>query len=78
MPPIVPDTNIVSGLVFGGHVTPLFSSMYPRIKEEKYTHYLFETAIETLGEPKRDIKGFFMNTATYIEISKLYQFSIHN
>ncbi|MDD5253839.1 MAG: alpha/beta hydrolase [Candidatus Nanoarchaeia archaeon] len=38
---------------------PLFSSMYPRIKKEKYMYRLFETAIETLGKPKRDIKGFF-------------------
>jgi pimeloyl-ACP methyl ester carboxylesterase len=38
---------------------PLFSSMYPRIKEEKFMHRLFETAIETLDKPKRDIKGFF-------------------
>ncbi|MFA5247626.1 MAG: alpha/beta hydrolase [Patescibacteria group bacterium] len=38
---------------------PLFSSMHPRIKEEKFMHRLFETAIETLGKPKRDIKGFF-------------------
>jgi pimeloyl-ACP methyl ester carboxylesterase len=38
---------------------PLFSSMYPRIKKEKYMHYLFETAIDTLGKSKRDIRGFF-------------------
>ena len=46
---------------------PLFSSMYPRIKEEKYMHYLFETAIETLGKPKRDIKGFFAKQGIPIE-----------
>lgn len=38
---------------------PYFSSMYPRIKEEKYMYNLFKTAIETLGEGKRDIKSFF-------------------
>lgn len=38
---------------------PLFSSMYPRIKKEKYMHYLFETMIDMLGKPERDIKGFF-------------------
>jgi pimeloyl-ACP methyl ester carboxylesterase len=38
---------------------PLFSSMYPRIKEEKFMYRLFQTAIETLDKPKRDIKGFF-------------------
>jgi pimeloyl-ACP methyl ester carboxylesterase len=46
---------------------PLFASMYPRIKEEKYMHYLFETAIETLGKPKRDIKGFFAKQGIPIE-----------
>jgi pimeloyl-ACP methyl ester carboxylesterase len=38
---------------------PLFSSIYPRIKKEKYMYRLFETAVETLGKPVRDIKGFF-------------------
>ncbi|MFA6410013.1 MAG: alpha/beta hydrolase [Candidatus Buchananbacteria bacterium] len=46
---------------------PLFSSMYPKIKEEKYMHRLFETAIETLGKPKRDIKGFFAKQGIPIE-----------
>lgn len=46
---------------------PLFSSMYPRIKEEKYMHYLFETAIDTLGKTKRDIKGFFAKQGIPIE-----------
>ena len=46
---------------------PLFSSMYPRIKEEKYMYRLFETAIETLGKPVRDIKGFFAKQAIPIE-----------
>ncbi|MDD5569081.1 MAG: alpha/beta hydrolase [Candidatus Pacebacteria bacterium] len=39
---------------------PLFSSMWPRIKEEKYMYRLFEVAVECLGKPKRDILGFFM------------------
>jgi len=38
---------------------PLFSSMPPRIEKERYMRYLFETMVETLGKPKRDIKGFF-------------------
>lgn len=38
---------------------PYFSSIYPRIKEEKYMYYLFKTAIETLGNGKRDIRSFF-------------------
>jgi len=46
---------------------PLFSSMYPRIKKEKFMHRLFETAIETLGKPKRDIKGFFAKQGIPIE-----------
>jgi pimeloyl-ACP methyl ester carboxylesterase len=39
---------------------PLFSSMWPRINEEKYMHYLFETMVECLGKQKRDILGYFM------------------
>jgi len=39
---------------------PLFSSMWPRIKDEKYMHYLFETAVDTLGKPERDILGYFL------------------
>ncbi|MCX5779726.1 MAG: alpha/beta hydrolase, partial [Firmicutes bacterium] len=46
---------------------PLFASMYPRIKAEKYMYYLFETAIETLGKPQRDIKGFFAKQGIPIE-----------
>jgi len=46
---------------------PLFSSMYPRIKEEKFMYRLFETAIETLGKPERDIKGFFAKQGIPIE-----------
>lgn len=42
-----------------GEDPPFFSSVYPRIKEEKYMSRLFETAIETLGKPERDIKAFF-------------------
>lgn len=38
---------------------PLFASVYPRITEERYMRHLFETAIETLDKPERDIKGFF-------------------
>ena len=38
---------------------PLFSSMFPRIKEEKFMYRLFQTAIEALDKPERDIKGFF-------------------
>jgi pimeloyl-ACP methyl ester carboxylesterase len=40
---------------------PLFSSMSPRIKQEKYMHYLFDTMVKYLGRPERDILGFFMS-----------------
>jgi pimeloyl-ACP methyl ester carboxylesterase len=46
---------------------PLFSSIYPRIKEEKFMHRLFEIAIETLDKPERDIKGFFLKQGIPIE-----------
>lgn len=46
---------------------PLFSSLYPRIKEEKFMHRLFVTAIETLDKPERDIKGFFLKQGIPIE-----------
>jgi len=49
---------------------PLFSSIYPRIKKEKYMCRLFETAIETLGKPKRDIKGFFQKQGIPIKGKK--------
>jgi pimeloyl-ACP methyl ester carboxylesterase len=39
---------------------PLFSSMWPRIKEEKYMYRLFEVAVDCLGKPKRDVLDFFM------------------
>lgn len=39
---------------------PYFSSMWPRIKDEKYMYYLFETAVNYLGKPERDILGYFM------------------
>jgi len=39
---------------------PLFSAMYPRIKDEKYLYRIFKVAIDTLGKPKRDILDYFM------------------
>ena len=39
---------------------PLFSSIWPEIKEEKYMYRLFDIAVEYLGKPERDILGFFM------------------
>jgi pimeloyl-ACP methyl ester carboxylesterase len=46
---------------------PLFSSMYPRIKKERFMYRLFEVAVETLGKPERDIKGFFAKQGIPIE-----------
>jgi len=40
---------------------PIFSSIWPRIQEEKYMYYGFETAVETIGNPAgRDIRGYFL------------------
>ncbi|MDD5251158.1 MAG: alpha/beta hydrolase [Patescibacteria group bacterium] len=39
---------------------PLFSAMWPHIKEEKYMYRLFEIMVECLGKPKRDILDYFM------------------
>jgi pimeloyl-ACP methyl ester carboxylesterase len=39
---------------------PLFSSMWPKIKEEKYMYRLFDVAVECLDKPERDVLGFFM------------------
>jgi pimeloyl-ACP methyl ester carboxylesterase len=49
---------------------PLFSSMYPRIKKERYLHYMFETMVDSLGKPERDIKGFFLRQGIPIEGKK--------
>lgn len=49
---------------------PLFSSMYPRIKKERYMYYLFKTAVDTLDKPKRDIKGFFQKQGIPLEGKK--------
>jgi pimeloyl-ACP methyl ester carboxylesterase len=49
---------------------PLFSSMYPRIKKEKYMYRLFKIMVDTLGKPKRDIKGFFQKQGIPIKGKK--------
>ncbi len=38
---------------------PYFSSLWPRIASEPYMHYLFETMVEFLGKPERDVRGYF-------------------
>lgn len=39
---------------------PMFSSIWPRITQEKYMNYMFQTAIDTLGSPEgRDIEAYF-------------------
>jgi pimeloyl-ACP methyl ester carboxylesterase len=38
---------------------PMFSSMWPRIKEEKYMAYMFQNAVDTLGSPQgRDLEVY--------------------
>jgi len=38
---------------------PMFSSIWPRIKEEKYMMYMFQTAVDTLGNPEgRDLEAY--------------------
>jgi pimeloyl-ACP methyl ester carboxylesterase len=40
---------------------PIFSSIWPRIEQEKHLYYGFQNAVETLGKPEgRDIKGYFL------------------
>lgn len=39
---------------------PIFSSVWPRIQNEKYMHYLFKTAVDTLGGPgERDLEQYY-------------------
>jgi pimeloyl-ACP methyl ester carboxylesterase len=39
---------------------PMFSSIWPRISKERYMTYIFQTAIDALGEPKgRDLLAYF-------------------
>jgi pimeloyl-ACP methyl ester carboxylesterase len=38
---------------------PMFSSIWPRIQEEKFMSYMFQNAVDTLGNPKgRDLAGY--------------------
>jgi len=38
---------------------PIFSSVWPRIKDEKFMCYNFRTAVDVLGKPgKRDIEAY--------------------
>jgi pimeloyl-ACP methyl ester carboxylesterase len=38
---------------------PMFSSIYPRISQEKYMSYLFRLPIETLGGKTRDLESYY-------------------
>jgi pimeloyl-ACP methyl ester carboxylesterase len=39
---------------------PMFSSMWPRITQEKYMTYMFQTAVDAFGDPSgRDLEAFF-------------------
>jgi pimeloyl-ACP methyl ester carboxylesterase len=38
---------------------PMFSSMWPRVREEKYMTYMFQAAVDTLGSPQgRDLEAY--------------------
>lgn len=40
---------------------PIFSSIWPRIQNEKYLYRTFKVAVDTLGKPgERDLEGYFM------------------
>jgi pimeloyl-ACP methyl ester carboxylesterase len=39
---------------------PLFSAMWPQIRDEKFMFRLFEVMVDNLDKPKRDVLGFFM------------------
>jgi pimeloyl-ACP methyl ester carboxylesterase len=42
-----------------GEDPPIFSSVWPRIQDEKFMAYSFKTAVDVLGKPgKRDIEGY--------------------
>jgi pimeloyl-ACP methyl ester carboxylesterase len=42
---------------------PIFSSIWPRIQEEKYMYYIFRIAVEYLGKPEgRDIEGYLLKS----------------
>ena len=39
---------------------PMFSSIWPRIKEERYMTYMFQTAVDAFGDPEgRNLEAFF-------------------
>jgi hypothetical protein len=39
---------------------PMFSSIWPRIREEKYMAYLFQNAVDTLGGPEgRNLEAYY-------------------
>ena len=41
---------------------PIFSSIWPRIEQEKYMYYNFQMAVEYLGSPeRRDIEGYYLH-----------------
>lgn len=47
---------------------PIFSSVWPRIRDEKYLSYVFAAAIETLGGPgERDLEAMLMRLGVPVE-----------
>lgn len=40
---------------------PMFSSIWPRIRDERFMTYMFQNAIDTLGNPEgRDLRAYYM------------------
>jgi pimeloyl-ACP methyl ester carboxylesterase len=51
-----------------GEDPPIFSSVWPRIKDEKFLSYSFQMAIDFLGKPgKRDIEGYLSQMGAPVE-----------
>lgn len=50
-------SQFVSAII--GEDPPLFSSIWPRIKEEKFMYRSFQVLIDNLGKSKRDLEGYF-------------------
>ncbi|MEJ2736667.1 MAG: alpha/beta hydrolase [Anaerolineae bacterium] len=51
-----------------GEDPPIFSSVWPRIQDEKFLFHSFRTAIDVLGKPgKRDIEGYLSQMGAPVE-----------
>jgi pimeloyl-ACP methyl ester carboxylesterase len=51
-----------------GEDPPIFSSVWPRIQDEKFMSYSFRTAVDILGKPgERDIEGYLSRMGAPVE-----------